>query len=158
MVVEACKECQLVKWIKNIRFNVDDLKNISTCDLFYKVALDITKPFLEIENGNKYILVAINHYFKWCEAKVVLDHTATTTIKFLEEKIVCKYRVPKFIHIDMVVNDDQLNLIIYARCMGFTIITLHPSGYGAMLCLKGWLKPLKHIITLMSTFHKNLST
>jgi hypothetical protein len=32
-------------------------------------------------------------------------------------------------------------LIIYARCMGFTNITLHPSGYGAMLCLKGWLKP-----------------
>ncbi len=46
------------------------------CDLFYKVALDIVVPFPEIENGNKYILVAINHYFKWCEAKAVLDHTA----------------------------------------------------------------------------------
>jgi hypothetical protein len=54
------------------------------CDLFYKVALDIAGPFLEIENGNKYIPMAINHYFKWCEAKAVLDHTAITTVKFLE--------------------------------------------------------------------------
>jgi hypothetical protein len=60
------------------------MKNISMCDLFYKVALDIVGPFPKIENGNKYILVAINHYFKWCEAKVVLDHIAIITVKFLE--------------------------------------------------------------------------
>jgi hypothetical protein len=105
------------------------------CHLFYKVALDITGPFREIENGNKYILVAINHYFKWCEAKVVLDHIITRAVKFLEEDIVYRYKVPKFI--DIVVNGHQLNLIIYVRCMGFTIITLHPSGYGAMVWLKG---------------------
>ncbi len=81
--------------------------------------------------------MATNHYFKWCEAKVVLDHTVTIAIKFLEEEIVYRYKVPKFILIDMVVNGDKLHLIIYARCMGFTIITLHPSGYGAMVWLKG---------------------
>ncbi len=109
------------------------------CHLFKKVALDIIGPFQEIENGNKYILVAINHYLKWCEAKAVLDHTVTMTIKFLEEEIVYIYKVPKFIFINMVVNGDKLNLIIYAKCMGFTISTLHPryGGYGAMVWLKG---------------------
>jgi hypothetical protein len=64
MVVKACKECQMVKCTRSIRFDVEDLKNIPICDLFYKVALDITEPLLKTKNGNKYILVAIDHYSK----------------------------------------------------------------------------------------------
>jgi len=63
-MVKACKECQMVKYTSNIRFDVEDLKNILVCDLFYKVALDTTKSFLETERGNKYILVVIDHYSK----------------------------------------------------------------------------------------------
>jgi hypothetical protein len=50
--------------------------------------------------GNKYILVAIDHYLKWCEAKVVHDHTITTTAKFFEKDIICKDGVPKLILTD----------------------------------------------------------
>jgi hypothetical protein len=48
MVVKACKECQMVKCIGNIRYDVEDLKNISIYDLFYRVELDIVGPFLEM--------------------------------------------------------------------------------------------------------------
>ncbi len=37
----------MVKYTNNIRSDVEDLKNILVCDLFYKVALDTTKSFLE---------------------------------------------------------------------------------------------------------------
>jgi hypothetical protein len=50
-----------------------------------------------MQNGNKYILVAIDHYSKWCEVKPVLDHTASTTTKFLEEKIICRYGIFRFV-------------------------------------------------------------
>ncbi len=44
---------------------------------------------LETEQGNKYILMAIDHYLKRCEAKAVA--------KFFEKYIICKYGVPKLI-------------------------------------------------------------
>lgn len=43
-IVKACKECQLVRQTGSIRSNVEDLKNIPICDLFYKVAFDTTRP------------------------------------------------------------------------------------------------------------------
>jgi hypothetical protein len=60
------------------------MKNILMCDLFYKVVLDIVGPFLEIKSSNKYVLIAIEHYFKWFEARPMKDLDATTTTKFLE--------------------------------------------------------------------------
>ncbi len=58
------------------------------------------RPLPETKSGNKYILVAIDHSSKWCEAKVVVDHGTKTTTKFLEDDVICIYGVPKFVLID----------------------------------------------------------
>ncbi len=84
----------------SIRFGDEQLKSIPICDLFDRVALDTTGPLPETKSGNKYILVAIDHYSKWCEAKAVADHSAKTVAKFLEDDLICKYGVPKFILTD----------------------------------------------------------
>jgi len=76
---------------------VEDLKNIPICDLFYRVTLDITRPLLETNVGNKYILVAIDHYSKWCKAKVIPYHIITTTTRFLKKYFIYKYGMPNFI-------------------------------------------------------------
>jgi hypothetical protein len=39
------------------------MKNIFVYNLFYHNILDMTSPLLESMEGNKYILVAIGHYF-----------------------------------------------------------------------------------------------
>jgi hypothetical protein len=97
LVVKAWKECQLVRIIGSMKLDVEDLKNIPVCDLFYKVALDIAKLLLETNDDNKDILVAIDHYSKWFKTKVVKDHTIATIVRFLEEDIIYKYGVLKFI-------------------------------------------------------------
>jgi transposase-like protein len=76
------------------------MKSIHVYDLFYKVALDIVAPLLKTKDGNRYALVAIDHYSKWCEARLVKDHDVTTTTRFLEEEIICRFGVPKFIFTD----------------------------------------------------------
>jgi len=60
------------------------MKNILVYDLFYKVALDIDGPLLETKDGNMYVLVAIDHYSKWCEARHVKDHDVAIASRFLE--------------------------------------------------------------------------
>jgi hypothetical protein len=84
----------------SIRSEDENMKNIPVCELFYRVALDTTGPLLETKSGNKYILVVVNHYSKWCEVKVVADHGAKTVVKFLEDDVICRYGVPKFVLID----------------------------------------------------------
>ncbi len=70
------------------------------CDLFYEVALDTTGPLPKTKSGNKYILVAIDHYSKWCEAKAVTNHGARMAAMFLEDEIIYRYGFPKFVLTD----------------------------------------------------------
>ncbi len=99
-VVRGCQQSQLVRSSCNIRLGDEQLKSIPVCDLFHRVALDTAGPLPETKSGNKYILVAIDHYSKWCETKVVADHGAKTAARFLEDDIICRYGVPKFVLTD----------------------------------------------------------
>ncbi len=81
----------------SIRSKDENMKSIPVCELFYRVALDTAWPLLETKSGNKYILVAVDHYSKWCKAKAVADHGAKTAAKFLEDDVICRYGVPKFV-------------------------------------------------------------
>jgi hypothetical protein len=62
--------------------------------------MDILGPLPKIIEGNKYVLITINHYSKWCEARLVKEHDAFTLVKFLEDEVICKYGVPKYNLID----------------------------------------------------------
>jgi len=83
------------------------LKSIPICDLFHRVALDIAGPLPKTKLGNRYILMAIDHYSKWCEAKAVANPSAKTASRFLEDNIICRYGVPRFILTEMVENGLQ---------------------------------------------------
>jgi hypothetical protein len=90
----------MVRRMGSIRSEDEELKSIPICYLFHRVAMDIAGPLPETKSGNKYILVAIDHYSKWCEAKAVVDHGAKIAARFLEDEVICRYGVPKFMLID----------------------------------------------------------
>jgi hypothetical protein len=90
----------MVRKVGSICYEDEELKNIHVCELFYMVVMDTTRPLPETKLGNKYIFVTIDHYSKWCKVKVVVDHGAKTTTKFLEDDVICRYGVPKFVLID----------------------------------------------------------
>jgi hypothetical protein len=58
--------------------------------------MDIMGLLLKTKSMNKYILFAIHHYSKWCEARVVLDHITIMSTMFLKNEVICQYLVPKF--------------------------------------------------------------
>ncbi len=133
-VVRVCQYCQMVKKTGSIRSEDEELKSIPVYDLFYRVAMDTAGPLPETKSGNKYILVAIDHYSKWCEARAVADHGARTASKFLEDDVICKYGVPKFVLTDHG-GEWAADLTPCAKTMGFIINTLRLNGRSAM----GWL-------------------
>jgi len=61
------------------------------------MALNIVIPLLETYNSNIYTLVAIDHYSKWCKTKAIIDHDVETIARFLENGIICRFGVPKYV-------------------------------------------------------------
>jgi hypothetical protein len=133
-VVKSCQQCQLVKSEESVRSGDERLKSIPVCDLFYRVVMDTAGPLPETKVGNKYILVAINHYSKWCEAKAVADHGARTAARFLEDDLICRYGVPSFILADNGGEWGVQNLKLCARTTLYSISALHLNGPSAT----GW--------------------
>jgi hypothetical protein len=105
--------------------------------------------FLENNQGNKYILVAIDHYLKWCEAKVAA--------KCFEKNIICKYGVPKLILTynggERCVEFDNLCKIYGIQQQYTTPRWPWCNGMAERL-----INMIKHGITVMSTLHDNEKT
>jgi len=80
----------MVKGVGNMHLEDEEMKNIPICELFYRVVLDIAGPLPKTTSRNKYILVIIDHYSKWCVVKVVGDYGSKTTTKFLEDDVICR--------------------------------------------------------------------
>jgi len=90
----------MVRSMGSMRSKDEEMKSIPVCELFYQVALDTTGPLLKTKSGNKYILVVVDHYSKWCEAKAVVNHGTKMIAKILEDDVICRYGVPKFVLTD----------------------------------------------------------
>ncbi len=135
MVVKQCQHCQLAKNLGSIRLSVEEMKSILVYDLFYKVALDTTGPLLEIKDGNMYVLVTIDHYSKWCEARPIKDHDVAIAARFLEKEIICKFGVPIFIFID---NGGEWMVEFDLMCKKYGII--HNLQLHNGLNATGWWK------------------
>jgi hypothetical protein len=131
------------------------LKNIPVCDLFYRIALETARPLPETKSGNKYILVAIDHYSKWCEAKAVADHGAKTAARFLEDDLICRYGVPKFILTD---NGGEWRAEFDAMCKDYAIQHQHtaPQWPQCNEMAERMIMTIKHGITILAVNPANV--
>jgi len=114
----------MVKRVGSMCLENGEMKSILVCELFYRVALDIARPLPKTKLGNKYILVAIDHYSKWCKAKAVANHGAKITTKFLEDDVICRYGVPKFVLTD---NGGEQATIFDIMCKDYGIQHQHTT-------------------------------
>jgi hypothetical protein len=85
----------MVGEIGRLCVGIEELKKIPICNLLYRVMLDTSDPLPKTKFGNKYVLMAIDHYSKWCETKPVKEHTIIVVAKFLEKQIICRFGVPE---------------------------------------------------------------
>nr|GFB10882.1 reverse transcriptase domain-containing protein [Tanacetum cinerariifolium] len=62
--------------------------------LFYKWGIDIAGPFPEGPRKVKFLIVAMDYFTKWIEAKAVATITGGQVKKFVWDNIVCRFGIP----------------------------------------------------------------
>ncbi|GKB18591.1 reverse transcriptase domain-containing protein [Tanacetum coccineum] len=62
--------------------------------LFYKWGIDIAGPFLEGLGKVKFLIIAMDYFTKWIEAKSVATITGNQVKKFMWDNIVCRFGLP----------------------------------------------------------------
>jgi hypothetical protein len=89
--VQTCDECQR----RGSANNPQLLHPIAIIRPFYQIGVDYVGPLPKTEKNNRYIIVAMDYFTKWPEAKAVPVATAEETINFLYEEIICRHGCPQ---------------------------------------------------------------
>jgi len=62
---------------------------------FYQIGIDVVGPLPETPQGNKYIVVAVDYFTKWPEAKALKEANAKEISTFIYEEIICRHGCPQ---------------------------------------------------------------
>src|SRR6266498_2933148 len=66
-------------------------RTISLTDIFERWEVDIVGPLPITREGNKYIVVAMDYFSRWPEARPLKVANADTVAMFLYEEIICRF-------------------------------------------------------------------
>jgi hypothetical protein len=76
-VLQKCDVCDRVKASFNAQHPV--LQPLPIEGMFYRWGIDLCGPFDVTPRGNKYLMICIEHFSKWCEIIPIKDKLPTTT-------------------------------------------------------------------------------
>ncbi|GJY30341.1 reverse transcriptase domain-containing protein [Tanacetum coccineum] len=75
---------------------------------FYQWGMDILGPLSPARGGAKFVIMAIDYFTKWVEAKPLVRITGKEVIRFVMDNIICRFGLPRIIVTDngaQLVND-----------------------------------------------------
>nr|GEW56952.1 reverse transcriptase domain-containing protein [Tanacetum cinerariifolium] len=115
-MIRKCNDCQI--HLPVTRNPQQPLTPITAPWPFYKWGIDIAGPFPKGPGKVKFLIVAIDYFTKWIEAKAVATITGSQVKKFVWDNIVCRFIIPAEIGmltyrtavVDVVYNDEELRL------------------------------------------------
>ncbi|XP_023223278.1 uncharacterized protein LOC111624612 [Centruroides sculpturatus] len=91
---QTCQECSLRR--RPLHGHQAPLQTFpKITKIFERTALDIQGPFPTTNNGNKYLLVFVDHFSRWAEAVPLPDVTAKTVAKAFVTQVILRHSVPK---------------------------------------------------------------
>nr|GEU62915.1 ribonuclease H-like domain-containing protein [Tanacetum cinerariifolium] len=115
-MIRKCNDCQIHRPVT--RHPQQSLTPITAPWPFYKWGIDIADPFPEELGKVKFLIVAMDYFTKWIEAKAVAAITGGQVKKLVWDNIVCRFVIPTEIGmptfrtaaVDVVNNDKELRL------------------------------------------------
>nr|GEU58436.1 reverse transcriptase domain-containing protein [Tanacetum cinerariifolium] len=91
-LIRACQDCQVYKPVP--RNPQQKLTSITSPWPFYKWGIDIVGPFSKGPGKVKFLIVAMDYFTKWIEAKPIATITGNQIKKFVWDNIVCRFGIP----------------------------------------------------------------
>ncbi|GJV28803.1 reverse transcriptase domain-containing protein [Tanacetum coccineum] len=91
-MIKKCNDCQVHRPIP--RQPQQELTPITSPWPFHKWGIDIAGPFPVAAGGLKFLIVAIDYFTKWIEAKAVATITRNQVKRFVWDNIVCRFGLP----------------------------------------------------------------
>lgn len=104
--IASCEHCVRRKSSK-IQGKLQPLDSIAP---FETIGIDIMGPFEPTKNGNRFIVVIIDHFTKWVEAFAIESQTTLTIATKLVEEVICRHGAPRRILTDQGANLDASKL------------------------------------------------
>ena len=150
----SCHLCQTKKYI-NQSFRAP-MKPIIVNQPWELIGIDGTGPLPITPDNNRYILVVVDHFSKFCIAKAVPDLTAISTAKFVFDDVICKFGMPRSLISD---HGKNFKSVLFAQLCNLCQIKTcnstfyHPEGNGLVERMN---KTLKQILTMyVNASHSN---
>nr|GEV54910.1 reverse transcriptase domain-containing protein [Tanacetum cinerariifolium] len=91
-MIRKCSDCQVHRPVT--KHPQQHLTPITAPWPFYKWGIDIAGPFPEGPGKVKNLIVAMDYFTKWIEAKAVATITGGQVKKFVRDNIVCRFSIP----------------------------------------------------------------
>nr|GEW84092.1 reverse transcriptase domain-containing protein [Tanacetum cinerariifolium] len=91
-IIRACNDCQTHRPVP--RNPQQKLTLITSLWPLYMWGIDISGPFPEGQGKVKFLIVVVDYFTKWIEAKPVATITGNQVKKFVWDNIVCKFWLP----------------------------------------------------------------
>jgi hypothetical protein len=99
-LVQKCEGCQ--KCARDQRQPSSLTQLIQPTWPLQRWGLDLLGPLPPAQGNLRYVVVAVEYFSKWIEAKPLATITSVTVQKFFWQNIVCRFGVPKAITVDNV--------------------------------------------------------
>ncbi|RDY08897.1 Pro-Pol polyprotein, partial [Mucuna pruriens] len=90
--VKKCDKCQ--RFAEGHRAPPENLHHVTSPWPFFKWGVDILGPFPPAPGQVRFLIVAVDYFTKWVEAKPVATITAEKVKKFYWKKIICRFGIP----------------------------------------------------------------
>jgi hypothetical protein len=100
---------------------------------FYQVGLDVMGPLPITLTGKRYIIMAVDHFTKWMEARALETADAQSIIAFVHEDVICRHGTPNIITTDRgseFVNELFKTFADEYRIHHILTTAYHPQGNG----------------------------
>ena len=111
--VQTCDVCQK----RGAPKRREELIPLTIREPFHRIGIDIKGPLPRTQKGNRYIIVAMDYFTKWPEAKAIPDMKAETVAEFIYKEIICRHGVPQEILSDR--GTPFVNKVIDKLCESF---------------------------------------